>query len=35
MLKKMKFAILSNMGGLGGHYAKGNNSDRKDKYCRI
>ena len=27
--KKWKFAILS-MGGLGGHYAKWNNSDRRD-----
>ena len=27
--KKLKFAIFSNMDGLGGHYAKWNKSDRK------
>ena len=30
----MKFAICGNMDGLGGHYAKRNQSE-KDKYCMI
>ena len=34
VINKMKFAICSNMDGLGGYYAKWNKTE-KDKYCMI